>query len=138
MHKALGENGPLIKTPLKAADKTHFNYVQPDEVILGYNGRGQKRHYHYIPVPESIRAMLKEKSGARQSLNPHLFDDDTLYDFIDLHIIRSNSLFSPDPNSLKVMLVQDTFEIVNPLVSAQQTQNVLAVYLTLGNFSPHL
>lgn len=125
MDKALGGNCPLIKAPSKVADKTHFNYVQPDEVILRYNGRGQKRHY---PVLESIRAILREKSGAWWNVNPHLFYDDTLYDVIDWHIF---SCFPQIQIPLKVMLVQYIFEIVQPFVSAQQTQNILALYLIL-------
>lgn len=46
-------------------------------------------------------------------------------------------MFSSDPDSLKVMLFQDAFEVANPLGSAKTKHKVLAVYFTLGNFHPH-
>lgn len=47
-------------------------------------------------------------------------------------------MFATDPDSLKVMLFQDAFEVVNSLGSAKQKHNVLAVYFTLGNLYPHI
>ncbi len=57
-------------------------------------------------------------------------------DFTDGHAIRSNAMFVSDQDSLKVMLFQDSFEIANPLESAKQKHNILAVYFTYGNFHP--
>lgn len=66
MHEALHANGPLTTHHRRLQYyKSHCNYVQPVEVALGYNDRGQKRHYHYIPVLESLRAMLKQGSAAQ-------------------------------------------------------------------------
>lgn len=138
MHKALHANGVLTTHHRRLQYyKTHYNYVQPVEVTLGYNDRGQKRHYHYIPVLESLRAMLKLGSAAQQSVSP-LVEDVTLSDFTDGHVMRSNAMFASDPDSLKAMLFQDAFEVANPLGSAKQKHKVLAVYFTLGNFYPHL
>lgn len=77
--------------------------------------------------------MLKEGCAAQQSFNPPLVDDGTLHDFMDGHVIRSNAMFASDPDSLKVMLLQDIFEVANPLRSAKQKHKVLAVYFT-GKF----
>lgn len=53
MHKALHANGPLTTHHRRLQYyKTHYNFVQPVEVTLGYNDRGQQRHYHYIPNSE--------------------------------------------------------------------------------------
>jgi len=46
-------------------------------------------------------------------------------------------MFVSNPDSFKVMLFQDAFEVANPLGSAKQKHKVLAVYFTLGNFYPH-
>lgn len=46
-------------------------------------------------------------------------------------------MFVSEPDSLKVMLFQDSFEVANPLGSAKQKHKVLAVYFTLRNFYPH-
>ncbi len=116
MHEVLHANGPLT-THHQGLQyyKTHCNYVQPVEVTLGYDDRGQKRHYHYIPVLESLRAILKQGSAAQHSFNLLLVKDGTLHDFTDGHAIRSNVTFALDPDSLKVMLFQDAFEVANPL-----------------------
>lgn len=121
MHKALHANGPLTTHHQRLQYyKTHFNYVQPVEITCGYNDRGQKRPYHYIPVTESHRAMLKVGSAAQQSFKRLLVDDGTFCDFTDGHVIRFNAIFVLDPDSLKVILFQDAFEVANPLGSAKK------------------
>jgi len=76
MHKALHANGPLTTHHRRLQYyKTHYNFVQSVEVTLGYNDRGQKRHYHYIPILKSLSALLKECSATQQSFN-HLHVED--------------------------------------------------------------
>ncbi|KAF3834365.1 hypothetical protein F7725_025569 [Dissostichus mawsoni] len=76
MHKALYENGPLTTQHRRQQYyKAHYNYVQPVEVNLGHNKTGQKRHYHYIPILETLRAILKQGGAAQHSSNPHVEDD---------------------------------------------------------------
>ena len=97
----------------------HYNFVQAVEVTCGHNDRGYKRHYHYMPVLESLRAMLKQ-----ESFNPLLVEDGTLCDFTDGYVIRSNGVFASHPDSSKVMLFQDVFEVANPLGSTKQKHKV--------------
>ena len=80
--------------------------MEPVEVYLGCNSSGQKRHYHYIPVLETIRVILKQRS-IDQHPSPNV-DNDILTDVNDGWAIKSNPMFS-DPDSLKVMLFQDAF-----------------------------
>lgn len=139
MHEALHASGPLTTHHRRLQYyKRHFNYVQPVEVTLGYDDRGQRRHYHYIPLLDTLRVMLKKGSETQQSFNRIRVEDSTLCDFIDGHAIRSNAMFATDPDSLKVMLFHDAFRVANPLGSAKQKHKVLAVYFTLGNFYPHI
>lgn len=71
VHKALHANGPSTTYYRRLQYyKTHYNYVQPVEVTLGYNDRGQKRHYHYIPILESLSVLLKEGRAT-------LYDEDS-------------------------------------------------------------
>lgn len=138
IQKALNENGPLTTHHRRLQYyKTHFNYVQPVEVILGYNDIGQKKHYHYIPIMKSLKAMLQDRSAAMQTVNHKPAENDTLSDFTDGQVLKSNDLFASDPDSLKLMLFQDAFEVANPLGSAKVKHKVLAVYFTLGNFFPY-
>lgn len=138
LHAALCASGPLTTHHRRLQYfKSHFNYVHPVEVTLGYNDSGKRRHYHYVPLLDSLRAMLKKlmHSGdlAEHGRPIHVFRD-----FTDGHVVRSNEMFATDPDSLKVMLFQDAFEVANPLGSAKQKHKILAVYFTLGNLHPHL
>lgn len=79
IHKALNENSPLTTHHRRLQSyKTHFNYIQPVEVNLGYNDIGQNKHCHYIPIMESLKAMLKDRSAALQSVNHKPAGNDTL------------------------------------------------------------
>lgn len=54
---------------------------------------------------------------------------DVLTDVSDGQIFKSNDFFVQNPSSLKLVLYQDAFEVVNPLGSAKTRHKVLAVYL---------
>lgn len=109
--------------------KSHYDYVEPVEVFLGRNRSGQKRHYHYIPILETLKVILKQQ-GLDQHSPSSNSEDDVLCDVTDGWAIKSNAMFSSDPDSLKVMLFQDAFEVANPLGSAKTKHKVLAVYFT--------
>lgn len=98
MHEGLHANDPLTTNHRRLQYyKVHYNYVQPVEVSLTYNDRGQKRHYHYIPVLQRVRALPREENAAQQSLNPRLDEDGVLHDVTDGHVVRSNPLFLSTP-----------------------------------------
>lgn len=137
MHKALHEKGHLTTQHKRLKYyKSHYDYVEPVEVFLGRNRSGQKRHYHYIPILETLKVILKQQGFDQHSPSSNS-EDDVLCDVTDGWAIKSNAMFSSDPDSLKVMLFQDAFEVANPLGSAKTKHKVLAVYFTLGNFHPH-
>lgn len=59
MHKALHEKGHLTTQHKRLKYcKSHYDYVEPVEVCLGRNRSGQKRHYHYIPILETLKVIL--------------------------------------------------------------------------------
>lgn len=60
---------------------------------------------------------------------PHILND-----VCDGSVFQSNPLFSESGLTLKVILYQDTFEVVNPLGSAKKKHKMLGVYFTLANF----
>lgn len=136
-HKTLNTNG-LLATHHRRLQyyKAHCNYVQPLEVSLGHK-EGQQRHYHYIPILESLRALLKQQGAAQLNYNAHHEEDDILCDITDGWAFKSNDMFSSDMDVLKVMIFQDAFEVVNPLASAKTKNKVLAVYFTLANYPPY-
>lgn len=138
MHETLNENGSLSMHHRRLQYyKAHYNYVHSMEVKLGYNDNGQKRHYHYIPVLESLIALLKEGNAVQRSFNSVSAADGAICDITDGNVIKSNAMYSSDPDSLKVMLFQDSFAVANPLGSAKRKHTILAFYLTLGNLCTH-
>lgn len=60
-----------------------------------------------------------------------------LCDIYDGSVFKSNVLFQESDLTLKLILYQDAFEVVNPLGSARKKHKILGVYLTLTNFDPH-
>ena len=60
-------------------------------------------------------------------------DVDVFMDLYDGQHFQCHLFFNENPESLKLILCQDSFEIVNPLGSAKETHKVLAVYLSLAN-----
>lgn len=51
-------------------------------------------------------------------------------------VYKSNALFGESGISIKLILYQDAFEIVNPLGSAKTKYKILGVYFTLANLDP--
>lgn len=48
-----------------------------------------------------------------------------------------NVLFQTESSSLRLILYQDTFEVVNPLGSGKKKHKLIAVHLTLTDLMPH-
>jgi hypothetical protein len=129
----------------KSTFKKMFDYVPPVTVTLGTNETGKKRSFQYVPVNESLECLNRNKSAQDEfelTRVPPFHDiseaTDCLCDITDRKVFKSNRLFQEDPNSLKLILYQDAFEVCNPLGSSKKKHKVLAVYLTLGDFRPHL
>ena len=129
--------------PLRSAQtrnsffRANFTYVLPIEVFLGRNQFRRQRFYQYIPVIETLKALLQNKSIQDQLSCPEfpqsLTDVHIFNDVIHGKSFRRNPLFKDEPNALKIILYQDSFEVVNPLGSAKKKHKILAVYLTLAD-----
>ena len=82
---------------------------------------------------------MRDSSVKEQFLNPSLdAEQENIYsDFPDGSVFKNIELFSQSPNSLKIILYQDAFEVSNPLGAARTKHKILAVYYSLGNLYPH-
>ena len=131
------ERGPLSTDyRRKQYYKEHFNYVAPVAMRLGFDKQNKQRCYQYIPIIDTIEALLKDSSVKKQFEDPQVSPDGVLQDINDGHLIRGNSFFIKLPNAIKILLFQDAFEVVNPLGSAKKKHKVIAMYATLGNIYP--
>lgn len=130
--KITQECGPL-RTSYRRRQfyKENLNFIEPKPIHLGKRNN-KDCSYYYIPVIETISAMLKNNSvkemfNKAQATEPGIFQD-----YTDGYVYKNNPLFQAS-NSIRLILYQDAFELVNPLGSAKKLYKILAVYLVLGN-----
>ena len=119
--------------------KSHYCFVEPVQVHLGQDPNGRDRFFQYIPVKETIQALFKHCSVRNQYHQTHSFPPkaDLFEDISDGKTFLSNKLYQEFPTSLRLILYQDAFEVVNPLGSGRKKHKVIAVYLTLADLLPH-
>ena len=109
----------------------------PVTINLGFDQNKVKRYCEYVPIIEAIQELLKDPSVKAQFNNPNcLRSDSVLRDSTDGSVARKNLLFNELHNAIKLILYQDSFEVVNPLGSAKRKHKILAVYVILGNIYP--
>jgi len=113
--------------------KQEFTYIEPRPFLLGVNNCGKERHGQYVPILDTIQALFKFDSVCQQFLNQPAERPGVLSDLMHGSVFISNTLFGYRPHSLKIILYQDAFEIVNPVGSAKRKHKLLGVYMTLGN-----
>lgn len=120
--------------------KKMFNYVEPKKVFLGRDENRIDRCAYYVPVKETLKCLLQSDmwqncESEEHSAEPH---SDVLTDVTDGQMFKSNDFFGQNPSSLRLVLYQDAFEVVNPLGSAKTRHKVLAVYLSVANLPLHV
>lgn len=116
-----------------------LKYTEPKKVALGMDENMKQKYAYYIPVAETLKSFLQSHlwrdAQSEQFGNP---DAEVFTDIYDGQNIKCHQFFNENPESLKLILYQDSFEIVNPLGSAKKTHKVLAVYLSVANLPIHL
>ncbi|XP_062268268.1 uncharacterized protein LOC133974641 [Platichthys flesus] len=120
--------------------KNKFNYVEPKKMLLGRDENRTDRFAYYVPVRETLKCLLESDLcqiclSGQPSSEP---SSDILGDISDGQIFKSNDFFVQNPSSLKLVLYQDVFEVVNPLGSAKTRHKVLAVYVSVANLPLHV
>ncbi|XP_076324162.1 uncharacterized protein LOC143232498 [Tachypleus tridentatus] len=94
---------------------------------------------YYVPLKDSLQALSRdEKISHYFEKSENNGDSGVLTDFTDGKVCNENVFFQENPDALKLLLYQDSFEIVNPLGSAKKKHKILAIYYTIGNLHPAL
>lgn len=117
----------------------NFKYTSAKKVALGMDANMTHKFAYYIPLAESLKNYLQ--SDMSKTAQPEQCGDpdpEIFTDLFDGQNFKCHQFFKENPESLKFILYQDSFEIVNPLASAKRTHKVLAVYLSLANLPIHL
>ena len=109
--------------------RQHFKFVQPRQMKLvkGF----ESSRYHYVPIAQSLEALVSDETVEKQFLNPIQQTPGVLNDYTDGHLISMSNVTVG--NAIDLILFQDSFEPANPLGAAKSKHKVLAVYCTLGN-----
>lgn len=99
----------------------------------------KKQFFSYLPITETLKSYISDKSIENDiKLNTQTREDDIFEDFTDGSVYQDNTFFKENSETLKIMLYQDSFEVVNLIGPAKKKHKVLAVYMTLGNIPSHL
>lgn len=112
-------------------------------IHLGRNAQNKESIYHYVPILETLQRLFKDKSVSQEYVRTNedqneKSSDCCLSDITDGLALKNNELFINNPNSLRIILYADAFELCNPLGSSKKKHKLVGVYMTIGNFRPHL
>lgn len=119
--------------------KNNFAFVEPQSIYTGVSSRNKNCYCYYIPIKESITALLKDFTvlkQVKQCVSLRQSADGILRDFIDGSVYKQATR-DTSKKYISLILYQDSFEIVNPLGSAKKRHKVLGVYFVLGNLQCH-
>ncbi|XP_022093684.1 uncharacterized protein LOC110980918 [Acanthaster planci] len=129
----------------KKRDKLYeqiYFYVPPKAVKLGekfvtVKGVLQKKDIvgYCIPFTESLTNLVLMPDVWKYISNPR-DPSHYMYDISDGECIRSDPLFTRNPQALQVILNTDDIEIVNPIGSHTKKHKLTMFYYTLANIPP--
>ena len=116
--------------------KNRFDYIEPVAIEIDEK---KNTHFMYVPIKKTLKSVWKDKSVKNELKITHeIRDDDLLVDVTDGTVFKTNIFFKENPESLKIQLYQDSFEIVNPIGSARKKHKLLGIYMTILNLPDHL
>ena len=113
----------------------HMEYVEPLEMVVG-EVNGVEHTIQYVPILETLKALLKHEDILAQVLQDHTSQDGILRDFCDGYVFKHNPLFQQHRNALQIELYYDDFTITNPIGTHSRKYKLSAVYFRLGNLHP--
>ena len=116
--------------------KTNFFHVEPQEYLMAPDTYGNRFTCQYIPILETIKGLLKQKTVRTEVLNGHVSTDEILRDICDGSKVNSSPFFSGDEKTLQIILYFDEFTVVNPLGTKVKKNKIAAFYMLLGNIPP--
>ena len=116
--------------------KNNLGFVEPQSIYTGVSSRNKNCYCYYIPIKDTITALLKDATVLKQCVSKQQSTVGILRDFFDGSLFKQATR-DTSKKYLSLILFQDSFEIVNPLGSAKKRHNVLGVYFVLGNLQCH-
>lgn len=116
--------------------KENFDHVAPKAIKINPS---KGTFFCYVPIQSTLQLFFRDKSVKHEiQLKVPVNDTNLMQDFTDGTAFKNNEFFKNNPESLKLILYQDAFEIVNPIGSAKKKHKCLGIYMALGNLPPDI
>jgi hypothetical protein len=119
--------------------KQSLGMVEPEEHILGFDDKGRKDSFQYIPLLKLLKFLLSQdevtENIAKQNETKRT-ESNLLQDFCDGTICKNHPVLSSKSSCLTIHLYNDEFEVVNPFGSKKLKHKESAYYFFLGNLAP--
>ena len=78
----------------------NLNYIAPVSVRLGRDGNNLERHYHYVPIRETVESFFQDLSVQKQYIMKRNFASDIYKDFHSGEVFQKHELFGKHPDAL--------------------------------------
>jgi hypothetical protein len=116
--------------------ESHFAYVEPLEITLGYSSKNKIQTMQYVPILKVLEALLKHEDILSEILRNRKSNNGKYQDFCDGEAFSGNELFNREPSTLQLQMYYDDFTAANAIGLNTKRNKVGAVYYVLGNLSP--
>lgn len=138
-----GISGFLTKEARDAFYKSHCRMIEPMEIVLGHRNvekNGLVKHVcdkgQIIPLHSLLQLLVSMPEILHCVENPHVREDDYMFDWCDGRFMENHPLFGVDKNALQLVLYTDDLEIVNPLGPSIKKHKITVFYVMLLNIPP--
>lgn len=127
LHTTLTKHSSTYKQNLMFKKK---GFVEPKEILLE-----GKDSYVYIPILETLKALLQHEDVLALLMHQNNRNNDLISNFTDGMAFKGNE-FLQQPNTLRLQVYLDDFQVVSPLGNKTKKHKICAMYWTLGNIPP--
>ncbi len=114
--------------------KKHPDFVAPMEMVLG--GQNRPDTYMYVPIPDTLKFLLKFNDVYHAILNDHVRQDGLLGDIVDGLAYKMHPVFGMDRNALTMIFYSDEFKVTSPMRSYSKNYKLTSTYMILANLAP--
>ena len=119
----------------------NFKLVKPMEIILNSEDvkmGHSKDCFHYIPIKESLKALLEDKTYTKVMENSKNYKKKAEYeDLKDGSVFKENKFFCDNPDAVTLLLYSDAVELTNPLGSGRLKHKIVQVFWSVCDIPRH-
>ena len=118
--------------------KNEYNFVEPQTVRYNVESSVFTSTFQYIPLQDSLKALLTNKKLSSQLLQQVPKRPNILSSFSDGTVYQEHPVYQNHPQALEIILYADEFDVVNPLGVHASVHKLLVFYYTVANIDRHL